>query len=70
MAIHAATETPRVHRTAIAAGLLVALSILLVTQDANGAIPYVLLALVFSIGVHGYFRSRPRRPWECNDEPQ
>jgi hypothetical protein len=69
MATARAIEPTRLHRSAIQISLLVGLAILLVTQDPLGVTPYALLGLALLVAVHGYFRSRPRRPWECNDEP-
>lgn len=64
-----AIEPVRIHRIAISTGLLVGLAVLLVTQDANGSGPYVLLALALCVALHGYYRAQPKRPWDGNDEP-
>ena len=56
-------------RPALLTALLVGAAVLLVTQDASGASPYILLGLALCVAVHGYLHARPKRPWECNDEP-
>jgi hypothetical protein len=69
MATHEVVAPANVHRIVIHTALLVGLGVLLITQDPHGFAPYLALALALLVAVRGYVRCRPRRPWECNDEP-
>jgi hypothetical protein len=53
----------------IVASLLAGIAILLVTQDLRGVAPVVLIVSALLLAVIAYWRGKPRRSSEANDEP-
>lgn len=64
----AATTLPPLNpaREVLQLGVLVALAIVLVTQDMRGMMPFLLLGLAFIIAMNGYRRTSS--PSESNDQ--